>query len=451
MMMQYSSSESETTTTHAESSSSTPLRITALQANHLARGAKMVPFAGWNMPLQYGRIMEEHHAVRQTVGLFDISHMGLIRIHSADRSMSHAFLERMVPRSLAKLYPGKAVYTQLLNENGGIIDDIIIYEMPESEHLSEFQEFLIIANAANTEADTAWLRKQAQELNFKGLRIESINSPPSEGCALTRSGSQEQPNKTTPSGDAVHPSEGGEFKGLVTRYSFFALQGPLFEDVLARTGYETDMLPERFHIQEAQIQGTPVWISSTGYTGEDGVEIIVPSAQANALWDLLLEVGRPNGIKPIGLAARDTLRLEAAYPLHGHDISENDSPLEAGLDWSVRLNRSTPLKSGDFIGKTALEAQLKNGLTRHFYCFTVNHRSIARQGDRILKNGNDVGVVTSGSISPLFNEPIGMGYIQTDAVVGPGDSIEILVRGKVIHAQLVERPFYQPSELPKEL
>jgi len=413
------------TTGHAETSSSTPLRTTALEANHVARGAKMVPFAGWTMPLQYGRIMEEHHAVRQSVGLFDISHMGLIRIHSGDRTMSHAFLERMVPRSLAKLYPGKAVYTQLLNEHGGIIDDIIIYEMPESEHLSEFQEFLIIANAANTEADTAWLQKQAQQLNFKGLRIESSLDSLKNNLS--------SPAQAT------------------TRFSFFALQGPLFEDVLARTGYETDTLPERFHIQEAQIQGTPVWISRTGYTGEDGVEIIVPSAQANALWDLLLEVGRPNGIKPIGLAARDTLRLEAAYPLHGHDISENDTPLEAGLDWSVRFNRSTPLKPTEFIGKSILEEQVKNGLTRHFYCFTVKHRSIARQGDRILKNGTDVGVVTSGSISPLFNEPIGMGYIQTDAVFGAGDTIDILVRGKVIHAQLVERPFYQPSELPKEL
>jgi aminomethyltransferase len=186
------------------------------------------------------------------------------------------------------------------------------------------------------------------------------------------------------------------------------------------------------------IQDVPVLISRTGYTGEDGVEIVVPSEKAEHLWNLLLELGKPNDLRPIGLGARDTLRLEAAYPLHGHDISEADSPLEAGLGWSVKLT-----KPGDFIGKAALLRQQAEGLPKELYCFTLNKKTIARQHDIILKDGVPVGEVTSGSISPLFNVPIGMGYIRSNTVIGPGDTIQIRVRGTDVDAEIVERPFYQ--------
>jgi aminomethyltransferase len=371
---------------------------TALYENHRTRGAKLVDFAGWQLPLQFTRVMQEHQAVRQAAGLFDISHMGLVVVRSGDEAVTRAFLEHLFPRSLAKLVPGKAIYTQFLNEQGGIIDDVIVYCMPESEHLSGFQEFLIIANAANTQKDIAWLRQQAERLQVRGLQVEA----------------------------------------LAARYSLIALQGPRFEDILARTGYETDYLPERFCIREALIEGTPLWISRTGYTGEDGVELIVPSIQVGALWDLLLEVGRPHGLQPVGLAARDTLRLEAAYPLHGNDISEADTPLEAGLQWSLSLNKPV-----DFIGKTALLAQKEAGLLREFCCFTVNQRAISRHGDVILKEGEPIGVVTSGSISPLFNVPIGMGYVRSGAITGPGDAIQIRIRDTDVAAEIVERPFYQ--------
>lgn len=371
---------------------------TALYENHRARGAKLVDFAGWQLPLQFTRVMQEHQAVRQAAGLFDISHMGLVIVRSGDEAVTRAFLEHLLPRSLAKVGPGKAVYTQFLNERGGIIDDIIVYCMPESEHLSGFQEFLIITNAANTQKDMAWLRRQADRLQVRGLHVEAMAS----------------------------------------RYSLIALQGPRFEDILARTGYDTDHLPERFCIGEALIQGTPLWISRTGYTGEDGVELIVPSIQVAPLWDLLLEVGRPHGLQPIGLAARDTLRLEAAYPLHGSDISEADTPLEAGLQWSLSLNK--PI---DFIGKAALLAQKEEGPPREFCCFTVNQRVIGRHGDVILKDGEAIGVVTSGSISPLFNVPIGMGYVRSGSISGPGESIQIRVRDTDVAAEVVERPFYQ--------
>lgn len=373
-------------------------RKTALYDNHVARGAKMVDFAGWQMPLQYTKVMEEHHAVREAAGLFDISHMGLVVVHSGNTETTREFLERLVPQNLEKLFPGKAVYTQFLTEQGGIIDDIIIYQLPALTHLTDFKEFLVICNASNTGKDIDWMRQHAKALGYEAVQIESVSD----------------------------------------RYSLFALQGPRFADVLARTGYDTEYLPKRFSLSEAQVQGTPTLISRTGYTGEDGVEIVVPNDKTEHLWNLMLDLGKPNAIQPIGLGARDTLRLEAAYPLHGHDISEQDSPLEAGLAWSVKLN-----KPGDFIGKQALLRQQQEGLEKEFYCFTINKRTIARQHDVILKDGVPVGEVTSGSISPLFNVPIGMGYIKANAVFGPGDTIQIRVRGTDVDAEIVERPFYQ--------
>lgn len=370
---------------------------TALYGNHVGRGAKMVDFAGWQMPIQYGKVLEEHHAVRQAAGLFDISHMGLVRVTSGDVEITRAFLDRLVPQNLQKLYPGKAVYTQFLTEQGGIIDDIIVYMLPAFSQLTDFHEILVICNASNTPKDMDWMRTQAKAVGADA-QVELLSD----------------------------------------RYSLFALQGPSFADVLARTGYDTDHLPKRFHISESNIQGTPVLLSRTGYTGEDGVEIVVPSDQADHFWNLLLDLGRPNGLKPIGLAARDTLRLEAAYPLHGHDISENDSPLEAGLGWSVKLD-----KPGDFIGKAALVRQKSEGTEKEFFCFTLNKRTIARQHDIIMKDGVAVGEVTSGSISPLLNIPIGMGYIRSGMVGGPGDTVQIRVRGTDVDAEIVERPFYQ--------
>lgn len=358
----------------------------------------MVDFAGWEMPLQYGKVLDEHHAVRQAAGLFDISHMGLVVVTGQSLESARLFLNQLVPQNLEKLVPGKAVYTQFLTEQGGIIDDIIVYQLPETTQLTEFQSFLVICNAANVAKDLDWMNHQAKEMEATDIKIELLSE----------------------------------------RYSLFALQGPHFSHVLARTGYEADDLPKRFWIAETQIQDIPVLISRTGYTGEDGVEIAVPSAQAETLWNLLLDLGRPVGIKPIGLGARDTLRLEAAYPLHGHDISENDTPLEAGLGWSVKLDKSI-----NFIGKAALLKQRVEGLPKACICFTIHKRTIARQHDVILKDGVPIGEVTSGSISPTFNVPIGLAYVKSGSVSGPGDMIQIRVRGVDVDAEVVERPFYQ--------
>jgi aminomethyltransferase len=369
---------------------------TPLFKNHQRRGAKIVDFSGWDMPLQYSKVLEEHHAVRNAAGLFDISHMALVVVKSQDGNLEtvRRFLNSLVPQDLTKLVPGKAVYTQFLNENGGILDDIIIYQLPEACSLDRFSQFLVICNAGNADLDLGWMNQHKPQ----GIDIDFVS-------------------------DA---------------YALFALQGPKFSAVLNRFSVTQDSLPKRFHVGEFQMNNTPVLLARTGYTGEDGVEIIVPVKQAEALWDALLTHGEQDGLKPIGLAARDTLRLEAAYPLHGHDISDKDTPLEAGLGWSVKLNQEA-----DFIGKAALLKQKESGLSREFFCLKLKKKTIARQHDAILKNGETVGEVTSGSISPLWNEPIAMGYIKRGVVTGMGDLVQVQVRGSLVDAELVERPFYK--------
>jgi aminomethyltransferase len=376
----------------------TLLKKTALCERHVAAGAKMVDFAGWSMPLQFTKVLEEHQTVRERAGLFDISHMGLVSVQSGDVEKTRAFLNRLVPQDLTRLYPGKAVYTQFLNEAGGILDDIIIYMLPEGLHFPGFSEFLVICNASNTARDMAWM-------------------------------SGHQPDEVT-------------IRLQSAQYSLLALQGPRFADVLASAGLPTENLPARFHVNQERLtlngRTYDVLVCRTGYTGEDGVELVVKSAEVGDLWDGLLEQGHRSGLQPIGLAARDTLRLEAAYPLHGNDIDEDITPLEAGLGWSVKLDQAA-----DFIGKAALRAQQEKGLARKFYCFKLKKKTIARHHDIILKDGEEVGVVTSGSISPTLNEPIAMGFIRTGVVSGPGDILQVRVRGNPVDAEIVERPFYK--------
>ncbi len=379
---------------------------TCLSQHHTMAGAKMVDFAGWNMPLQFSKVLEEHHAVRKAVGLFDISHMGLISLDSSTGEIeeTQSFLNKLVPQDLSTLYPGKAVYTQFLNESGGIIDDIIIYQWPENTSIPGFSEFLVICNASNTDTDLKWMNQH----NTSGVQIE-----------------------------------------LQTDYALLALQGPQSLSVLEDLGVSSEDLPKRFHLAQQTLHATPsplnieVMICRTGYTGEDGVELIVPKASAKALWELLIETGKTKDLKPIGLAARDTLRLEAAYPLHGHDISTETTPLEAGLGWSVKLDQAS-----DFIGKTALQKQKDQGLKQKFYCFELAKRTIARQHDTILKDGQVIGIITSGSISPTLGKPVAMGYIKSNSDTSsppyqPGDKIQIQVRGNAVDATIVPRPFYK--------
>lgn len=367
---------------------------TPLHENHLQRGAKMTDFAGWEMPLQFSKVIAEHMAVRQAAGLFDISHMGLVRVTSGNAEATRRFIDAMVPQDIGALYPGKAAYTQFLNEAGGIIDDIIVYYLPEQLHFSDFNEFLIICNAANVDEDVAWMRSHASaDIQIRPMR----------------------------------------------EYGLLALQGPRFSEILQLLGVSAEAIPKRFHVAEIVLDGnTPVLAARTGYTGEDGVELIIPWQDIEKVWNRLLEKGAPLGLLPIGLAARDTLRLEAAYPLHGHDISEKDTPLEAGLGWSVKLNKAT-----NFIGKEALLSQQRAGLVKKFTCFKLKKKVIPRQHDILLKDGDAIGEVTSGSISPILNEPIGMGYVAASVPLEAGATLQVRIRNMDVDAEVIERPFYK--------
>jgi len=374
------------------------LKQTPLLSWHQQAGAKLVPFAGWEMPLQFSKVKTEHEAVRTAAGLFDIGHMGQIVVSGPDQDAIRDFLNRLVPQDLTTLYPGKAVYTQFLNESGGIIDDLIVYQLPETVPFAEFKDFLVICNAGNTDLVWNWLQQHKTD---SAIQLELVSK----------------------------------------QYSLFALQGPQFHQVLAKLGVDITHLPKRFHIEAAvktQSSVPAMMLCRTGYTGEDGVEIIVANSDAQSLWTTLLNAGEPLGLLPVGLAARDTLRLEAAYPLHGHDIGDQDTPLEAGLGWSVKLDQAA-----DFIGKSALQQQKANGFAKKLYCLTFADKVIARQHDTVLINGLPSGQVTSGSISPTLNIPVAMAYISAPKPLQPGDTVEVDIRGKTVTATVVKKPFYE--------
>ncbi|MEM0950817.1 MAG: glycine cleavage system aminomethyltransferase GcvT [Cyanobacteria bacterium P01_H01_bin.74] len=388
-----------------------PLQVTPLYSAHQELGAKFTAFAGWQMPVQYEKTLTEHRAVRSGAGLFDIAHMGLISLSSGNDQAEGAFqfLEGLLPRDLSKLKPGKAVYTQLLTHDAGIIDDIILYKTPENMEFDRlFGHYFLVCNAANAQTVLDWLKKQLQE------------------------------RKDT--GNAAGLLQSVTISDLRDQFGLLALQGPKFADILARVGYQTDNMPSRFWVKPAVIEDMPLLVSRTGYTGEDGVELIVQRGQLLKLWQRLLTLGKPYNVKPIGLAARDTLRLEAAYPLHGNDIGLNDTPIEAGLTWSLHVNKSVP-----YVGEAVLKHQYQVGVEKKLYGFVINHKMIARQGDIIYKNSRPVGSVTSGSISPVLNLPIGLGYITLPIPLQPGDIVEIECRNKRVAAEIVEKPFYQKT------
>ena len=361
----------------------------------------MVPFAGWEMPLQFSKVKEEHQAVRNAAGLFDIGHMGLVTLQLNEESLG-AF-NRLVPQDLRKLPPGKAVYTQFLNDRGGIIDDLIIYRLPlitDSQLRTAFSGWLVICNASNTREDIAWMQQH-------------LNAP-------LQASLQHQ-----------------------TDYTLFALQGPEFSTVLNHFGVRPEQLPARFNVAELSLKlpggdSFSALLARTGYTGEDGVELIVPVSFASVFWTALIELGAPLGLLPIGLAARDTLRLEAAYPLHGHDITPEFTPIEAGLGWSVKWSEDNP-----FIGKDTLNTQKQTGNHRHFVCLNLNGRTIPRQDDTIMYQGKAVGVVTSGSISMTLGHPIAMGYVDANTPHAPGEVLQIQVRDTEAAATVTTRPFYK--------
>ena len=356
---------------------------TYLHDKHVALGARMVDFAGWHMPVQYTSIIEEHKTVRENVGLFDVSHMGEVFVSGKD---SLAFLQKIVPQDISKLAYEKAVYCQLPNKKGGLIDDLIIYKLG-------INYYLIICNAARIDEDLNWMVR-----NKKGLDVKIDNQS--------------------------------------HNYSLLAVQGPKADELLRTMGLDTHQ--ESFTIKPATICGRKLLISRTGYTGEDGYELLVENEFSEELWDKILEYGAAFGIKPIGLGARDTLRLEAALHLYGNDLDENTTPIEAGLSWSVPKD-----KKEDYNGKEVIMDQIQNGTTKKLIGLKMLDKGIARHEYEGYKDGEKVGVITSGGVSPVLNANIALAYVKNDKNICTGSIVQVMIREKLHNAEVVKRPFIE--------
>ena len=354
---------------------------TFLHDKHVQLGARMVDFAGWHMPVQYSTIIDEHKTVRESVGIFDVSHMGEVIVQGED---ALPFLNKIVPQDISKLVDSKAVYCQLTNKNGGLIDDLIIYKL-------ENEKYLIIANASRIDEDLNWMVR-----NKPGFNVQIINES--------------------------------------HNYSLLAVQGPKACDLIRHLGITN--LPKFFSIERGELFNINVWISRTGYTGEDGVEILVLNEFSEYLWDKLLEAGQVYGIKPIGLGARDTLRLEAALHLYGNDLDENTTPIEAGLSWSIPKD-----KAEDYNGKEIIQKQLRDGVEKKLIGLKMLDKNIARHGYDVYYNGEKIGIVTSGGISPTRGDNIALAYIKNLDNLAVGSTIQIMIREKLHNAEIVKRPF----------
>lgn len=371
------------------------LKRTPLYERHRDLGARLVEFGGWEMPVQYTSILDEHRAVRERAGLFDVSHMGEIRVTGPD---ALPWLRRMITNDPADLEVGQAQYTMLCYPGGGVVDDLIVYRIDD-------ESYLLVVNASNTDKDFAWL--------------------------------QEQPLDELGTGFAG----GVELENISAERGLLALQGPAAEEILQRL---TDVdLPELayYHVTTGDVVGLsatsiPALIARTGYTGEDGFEIMVGADRVGDLWDALLRAGADEGLEPAGLGARDTLRLEAAMPLYGHELDADINPLEAGLGYFVKLDKP------DFVGRDALVEAKARGLERKLIGFELRDRGIARQGYPIRHTGETVGTVTSGTYAPYLERAIGMGFVPLE-LAAPGTEIEVMVRGRPVAAEIVKRPFYR--------
>ncbi|HXO19948.1 MAG TPA: glycine cleavage system aminomethyltransferase GcvT [Thermoanaerobaculia bacterium] len=367
------------------------LKRTPLYECHLEAGGRMVDFAGWEMPVQYAGVIEEHRAVRTAAGLFDVSHMGEIRLRGP---RAEALLQRLTPNDVAKLAPGRAHYSGLLTERGTYVDDLLIYRLGG-------EDFLVVVNASNSDRDFEWIAERNE-----------------------------------------NERDGAEVENASDDYALLALQGPRALEILAPL-VSADVSGLRYYgFAEAAVDGVPTLVSRTGYTGEDGFELYLPPAEAPRVWRRLLAAGAAAGLTPAGLGARDTLRLEAAMALYGHEIDETTTPLEAGLSWVVKLDK------GDFLGRDALALQSSRGLDRQLVGFEVEGRGIARQGHDVQVDGARVGAVTSGTWSPTFEKALGMAYVPA-ALAAPGTALSLDVRGKPVAAKVVPLPFYRRPRAAK--
>ena len=362
----------------------TVLKQTPLHATHLGHKARMVPFGGWDMPVEYSGITEEHMAVRTRAGLFDVSHMGEIEIAGAD---ALAAVQRISSNDASRLAIGQTQYSALTTPQGTFVDDLLVYRMADDH-------FLLVVNASNIEKDYAWVVSQLRDF---------ADAP------------------------AVNTS---------SRYALLALQGPAALEVLqSLTAVPLDEI-KYYWFAPGEIAGVLGTISRTGYTGEDGFEVFVPPAKAAQVWQAILRAGEDAGVVPAGLGARDTLRLEASMRLFGNDMDETTTVLEAGLGWIVGWKKDA------FNGADALRAQKARGVERTLVGFEMVDRAIARHGYPVVVDGARVGTVTSGTQTPYLKKAIGMAYVPT-AVAEPDRQIHVEVRGRQAAARIVPMPFYK--------
>jgi aminomethyltransferase len=355
---------------------------TPLYDEHVALGGKIVPFAGFEMPVQYpDGITAEHRAVREAAGLFDVSHMGELVVRGPQ---ALDLVQRVSVNDASKIAVGQAQYSAMCLESGGVVDDLLVYRYPD--------RWMLVVNAANLAKDRAWIERHAERFD---VEVEDASS----------------------------------------RTALLALQGPAARDILQPlAGIDVEAVGY-YRFVEGEVAGAPATISGTGYTGEDGFELYVDASDAVAVWRTLLDRGATLRLVPVGLGARDSLRLEMGYALYGNDLDEEHTPLEAGLGWVTKLDK------GDFVGRAALLAQQSVGVPRRLVGLTVAGRGFPRPGYAILSADGRVGSVTSGTVSPSLGIGIAMGYVPS-ALSSPGTALRIDARGKPLEATVTRPPFY---------
>lgn len=359
---------------------------TPLYDAHLALGGRIVDFHGWLMPVQYRSILEEHRAVRQTAGLFDVSHMGEVEVKGPSAGR---FLEGLLTQNVQDLTPGRARYALMLDAQAGVVDDLVVYARASDD-------FLLIVNASRAPEDLAWITDKANSV--AGVSVKDV------GPTL----------------------------------ALLALQGPRAAEILDRLTQGQASSIRRFRFAQLRVGGVDAVVSRTGYTGEDGFELMCQAEAARQLWDVLLREGRPDGLLPCGLGARDTLRLEAALPLHGQEIGPDLSPLAAGLDRFVKLDKA------DFIGRGALLNEQAAGVPRRVVGLAFEgHVGVPRTGQSVVdERGQEIGKVTSGAISPTLGHPIALAVVPAN-YAAPGVFVGVMIRGKMAAAEVVPLPFYK--------
>ncbi len=359
------------------------MKKTPLYQVHRELKSKMIDFAGWMLPVQYSGILDEHNSVRNRAGLFDVSHMGEIIVKGPD---AEKYIQKIVTNDISKMKNHQIIYTPMCYSHGGVIDDLLVYRTNDTK-------YLMVVNAGNTEKDLQWMLKNCKE----EVEIEDISD----------------------------------------KFAQLALQGPESQAILQKlTETPLDALQFYTFQDNVELGGVKVLVSRTGYTGEDGFEIYAPPEEIPGLWKKLLESGKQEGLMPAGLGARDTLRLEAALPLYGHEISQDISPLEARLGRFVKLDKSY------FIGKEELARQKKQGLTRKLTGIEMTDPGIPREGCRVQVDHKDIGFITSGSYSPSLDKSIGLALLK-NKYIERGRKVEVLIRGKSKEAVIVKLPFYR--------